>query len=322
MQQTGSKFVTSGGFNVIFSVLSHFRKDVLRPELKQMAVDICCSGTSDLVKAVDSFLCSGEFFSWQRNPSMRNEFCTKFVLLSSADPAGCQPDDRQELATRMKMVAYLLCQLVEMTEAEVMHNESASQATGSRGRKGNAAASKKTVVMDGGDDEESGSWEARRQEAVTLLFRLLSLNLNALFDPPLIEEEFINLLGNCLFRLLENPGVALQRSKDVRMSIFQAMGLMNAKYNYSLSCRLKMVQSLKLYEHLVVRTGRTGTFLKGRKISKVGGDSVFSFRFVGAHGGGGRHLLHRVQVPHHGDGGGEGDHPHRFSGAQQGHVWD
>merc|ERR1719412_3492663 len=91
----------------------------------------------------------------------------------------------------------------------------------------------------------------KKSETVTLIFRLLSLNLNSLFDPPLVEEEFINLVGNCMFRLLENQTIAHQRCRDVRISIIQVMGLMNSKYNYSLSCRLKVVQSLKHFEHLV-----------------------------------------------------------------------
>ena len=54
-----------------------------------------------------------------------------------------------------------------------------------------------------------------------------------------------------MFRLLENQTIAHQRCRDVRVSIIQVMGLMNSKYNYSLSCRLKVVQSLKHFEHLV-----------------------------------------------------------------------
>jgi non-SMC mitotic condensation complex subunit 1, N-term len=38
------------------------------------------------------------------------------------------------------------------------------------------------------------------QESVTLLFRLMNLNVHALFDPPIAEEEFVNCVGNCAFR--------------------------------------------------------------------------------------------------------------------------
>ena len=38
--------------------------------------------------------------------------------------------------------------------------------------------------------------------------------------------------------------------KDLRTSLIQVLGLMMSKYGYSLSCRLKIVQSLKHFEHL------------------------------------------------------------------------
>ena len=40
--------------------------------------------------------------------------------------------------------------------------------------------------------------------------------------------------------------------KDVRISLIQVLGSMMSKYGYSLSCRLKIVQSLKHFEHLAV----------------------------------------------------------------------
>ena len=85
-----------------------------------------------------------------------------------------------------------------------------------------------------------------------MLYRLLALNINALFDPPIVEEELINVIGNCVFRVFENPGIALQRLKDARSGLIQVLGLLLSKHGYSLSCRLKMVQSLKHFEHLAV----------------------------------------------------------------------
>ena len=150
---------------------------------------------------------------------------------------------------RMKMIVYLLCQIVELMEAEVQQQDSASIAVA--GGKGKKNRQNKAARMNAAEDGISWDWELKRNETVTLIFRLLSLNLNSLFEPPLVEEEFINLLGNCMFRILENPTLAHQRCRDVRVSIIQVMGIMNSKYNYSLSCRLKIVQGLKHFEHLV-----------------------------------------------------------------------
>jgi len=91
---------------------------------------------------------------------------------------------------------------------------------------------------------------------VTLLYNLVQLNLNTLFDPPMMEEEVINLIASSMFKILENPVMAFQNKKDVRLSIIQVLGTVNKKYNYTLSCSLKFIQHLKHFEHLVSVLGQ------------------------------------------------------------------
>ena len=221
VQDIGAKFITKNGFDVLFSVLTNFHKE-LPPELKQDALEILCQGTADVIRTTDLFLCSTE-------------------LSNTSEKKG--------YATRMKMIVYLLCQMVELLEAQAQQNDSASIANA--GGKGKRNRQNKAARLNAAEDGIAWDWDMKKSEIVTLIFRLLSLNLNSLFDPPLVEEEFINLLGNCMFRLLENLTIGHQRCRDVRVSIIQVLGQMNAKYNYSLSCRLKIVQSLKHFEHLV-----------------------------------------------------------------------
>ena len=45
------------------------------------------------------------------------------------------------------------------------------------------------------DDDYTWDWDHERAKAVTLVYNLLQLNLNTLFDPPLMEEEVVNLIG-------------------------------------------------------------------------------------------------------------------------------
>lgn len=162
------------------------------------------------------------------------------IVLSSFIADLSNDREKSTLASKMKMIVYLLCQLVEMIEADVIQKDSATAAT-------KVKNAKKKATLD-----ESWSWEGKRNEAITLAFRLLSLNINSLFDPPLVEEELINLIGNLVFRIFENPGIALSKLKETRLGLSQVLGVMITKYGYSLSCRLKVVQSLKHFEHLAV----------------------------------------------------------------------
>lgn len=106
------------------------------------------------------------------------------------------------------------------------------------------------------DDDFTWDWDQERMRAVTLLYNLVQLNLNTLFDPPMMEEEVINLIASSMFKILENPVMAFQNKRDVRLSIIQVLGTVNKKYNYTLSCSLKFIQHLKHFEHLVSVLGQ------------------------------------------------------------------
>ena len=40
----------------------------------------------------------------------------------------------------------------------------------------------------------------KKQHGVNILYRLSHLNLALLFDPPVVEEDLVNCIANCLFR--------------------------------------------------------------------------------------------------------------------------
>ena len=96
--------------------------------------------------------------------------------------------EKLNLANRLKMITYLLCQLMELIEADVLQKESANLTAKNK--------RKKNVV-----DDEIWNWDEKRREAIYCLYRLLNLTINTIFDPPIVEEEIINLIGNCVFRV-------------------------------------------------------------------------------------------------------------------------
>jgi len=40
-------------------------------------------------------------------------------------------------------------------------------------------------------DEDDEDWEAEREKFVKILLQLLQLNVQRLWDPPIVEEEFV-----------------------------------------------------------------------------------------------------------------------------------
>ena len=79
------------------------------------------------------------------------------------------------------------------------------------------------------DDDFTWDWDSERLKSVTLLYNLLQLPLNPLFDPPMMEEEVVTQLASTCFKILENPVMAFQNKRDVRLSIIQVLGTMNKK---------------------------------------------------------------------------------------------
>jgi len=216
VQQQGAEFVLTEGFDVIFSLLQEYSKNATI-DMKQQGFDIVVRGMSSLVESLAAVLNSGQLL---------------------------ETDERVTNLNCMKMMLYLFCQLVEMVDME--QGSMVDAVTGAK-QKGKKKAR---------DDDFTWDWDQERLRAVTLLYNLVQLNLNTLFDPPMMEEEVINLIASAMFKILENPVMAFQNKRDVRLSIIQVLGTVNKKYNYTLSCSLKFVQHLKHFEHLVSVLGQ------------------------------------------------------------------
>ncbi|XP_066028149.1 condensin complex subunit 1 [Pocillopora verrucosa] len=140
----------------------------------------------------------------------------------------------------LKMLCYLIVQLADAFEVEA--TKPSTEVIVSGKRKGKATNSKKKT-------SSSWEWEEQRDVLIQTLGQLMQLDVNRLWDPPIIEEEFVNLVTGCCYKFLENPtSVKNGTTKDL---IFNLLGVMVKKYNYGLGISLKIVQLLQHFEHLV-----------------------------------------------------------------------
>lgn len=122
---------------------------------------------------------------------------------------------KSEWSTRMKMLTYLFCQMIEMLEAEDTAGSELLVGKGGRGAKKSASSVK---------ERAAGSWTwdmEPKRAAVVLFYRLVNLNLSLLFDPPIVEDDFIKMIARSLFRLLETPTIAHVKNKDLKVSLLQ-----------------------------------------------------------------------------------------------------
>ncbi|KAK7066921.1 Ncapd2p [Halocaridina rubra] len=146
--------------------------------------------------------------------------------------------ERRERLTTLKMLTYLACSFTEAFEKEF---NSPSLDTGLLGR-GRKKSTKK------GDES---TWEEDRNQMLLQLYSVIQHPLHRLWDPPVVEEDFVNLIANCCYKILETPSMNLARSKGTRDSVFQIVGTLVKKFNHGLACSLKLMQLLQHFEHVV-----------------------------------------------------------------------
>ena len=71
VRQKGSQFVLDGGFDVIFSVLELFNKEIPQ-EYKSSAFEILLDAMDDLIRQVDGFINGGNVYCLKLKHKYRN----------------------------------------------------------------------------------------------------------------------------------------------------------------------------------------------------------------------------------------------------------
>ncbi|KAL1465177.1 hypothetical protein WDU94_004767 [Cyamophila willieti] len=94
-------------------------------------------------------------------------------------------------------------------------------------------------------------WDFHLSNGLNTINQILKSKINKLWDPPVVEEEFVNMISNCCYKIIEDPCIASVKHKELRIFIFQIVGYLIKRYNHGISCTVKIVQLLKNCEHLV-----------------------------------------------------------------------
>ena len=113
----------------------------------------------------------------------------------------------QKWVTITKMITYLLCQFLQTYETI---NLAVPGADIGKGRK-----TKKKQIDEGCD------LEGERNYSLTHLYQLVQMPIHKLWSPPVVEQDFVNLVSNLCYKILENPVLSHVRMKGTRESVFQ-----------------------------------------------------------------------------------------------------
>ncbi|XP_046850199.1 condensin complex subunit 1-like isoform X2 [Xenia sp. Carnegie-2017] len=158
------------------------------------------------------------------------------TLINIFDQNSIEQETKKQQRNILKMLCYLLTQFAEEFEGE----DCKPSATDVRRKNGKAKKSSVALPFD---------WPEMKRDFITMITQLLNTNLVSLWEPPVAEEESINMFANCCYKFMENNG--LNRDKPLRDNILHVLAILVKRYNQSLSVGVKVIQLLQHFEHLI-----------------------------------------------------------------------
>ncbi|XP_057379225.1 condensin complex subunit 1-like [Daphnia carinata] len=226
-----------------YVVEQEYSKHELPGKLREAYVSFSREGTtyilthfdtlfSSLIK-FDQLALSQQNDAWKvvsQSITQLNSDINKYLNNSNSNPDSCH-----ELVTITKMIVYLLCAFLQNYETRSLVVPGSETKSGRK---------KKTPVDDGFD------LESERNFALVSLDHLIQMPIHKLWSPPVVEQEFVNLVANLCYKVLENPVISHVRMKGTVEAVFRVIGALVKRYNHGLSCTLRMIQLLQHFEHV------------------------------------------------------------------------
>ncbi|XP_045498529.1 condensin complex subunit 1 [Colias croceus] len=147
-----------------------------------------------------------------------------------------ESDVRTKYLNVVKMTLYLFTQIMKTKDAKLAADNSTKLTLGKKG--------KKTTE----EDDLCGWTESDKLNALISLHQLLQQPLSRLWDPPLAEDNFVSMAVEPCYVALEDQII---KTKTVRETVFQILGVLIKRYNHGTACIIKLVQILQMVEHSI-----------------------------------------------------------------------
>lgn len=130
------------------------------------------------------------------------------------------PFEKLQKCNTLKMLIFSVVSLVEVIEGSVLANK--LQQSDVR-----ASAKKKNP-----NEQTISGYEREREKCVNIIYKLIVMPLQLLFQPAFVEDDLIRCVTSCCWRLIENQN--LHRNKPLMDNIFHIIGYTIEKYSGSL----------------------------------------------------------------------------------------
>ncbi|XP_018328034.1 condensin complex subunit 1 [Agrilus planipennis] len=97
--------------------------------------------------------------------------------------------------------------------------------------------------------DSSADEGVNKKGVVLALNNILDREISFLWDPPVVEEVFINMVSEVFYRFLEFP--TLKSDRELRTELFNAIGILLKRYNHGMTFNVRITQLIKMHEHLM-----------------------------------------------------------------------
>uniref|UniRef100_A0A1A9WR38 Condensin complex subunit 1 n=1 Tax=Glossina brevipalpis TaxID=37001 RepID=A0A1A9WR38_9MUSC len=148
------------------------------------------------------------------------------------------PQQRKGYLNLTKMCLFLLVNVVRKIDGNMVRLQQQQQSNQQK-RKGN----KHSDSLD-----EYPDWDIKRSKFLVQLYDLMQCPLEKLWNPPLAEENFVNMLCEVCYRTLELLHMRNENHHVVE-TIFQILGTAIKRYNHAMNFPVRILQILRTAEH-------------------------------------------------------------------------
>ncbi|XP_044764011.1 condensin complex subunit 1 [Coccinella septempunctata] len=152
-------------------------------------------------------------------------------ILSSWDDEDADESLRQQYLNMIKIHLYCYTQIIFIFESKEEEKQM------------------KSLQLKKSKKKDDSPFCLDKKQIVVQLNTLIQHNIKSLWSPPIVEGSFINLVSEVCYRFLQNSSI--KGDKNVLTEIWSFLGTLIKDHNHGNSFVIRIVDLIKLHEHLV-----------------------------------------------------------------------
>lgn len=148
------------------------------------------------------------------------------------DKEGLSDEMKIKFQNILKMTIYIYTQIILLIEQK---NEAKNQGLNLKGRKKS--------------NKENEGFSLDKKAIMLVLNNIMQRDIFLFWDPPVVDSNLVTVVSEVCYIFLQNPTIKIE--KDLKMEIFNLLGTLIKEYSHGTSFVIRIVQLIKIYEHLV-----------------------------------------------------------------------